>query len=71
MQIQGAFKDCSSTKTKIYSACVDTLEAQNTENETFLGIRDVGRIRKVGGGAHGLRGCWTEGHLGRVSSSET
>ena len=46
VQIQGAFKDYSRTKINIlkelyiniHSACVNTQEAQNTKNETFLGI---------------------------------
>ena len=49
MQIEGVFKDYSSTKTiifkelyiNIHSACVNTQEAQDTENETFLGISQV------------------------------
>ena len=49
MQIQGFVKNYSRTKINIFkellinihSACVNTQEGQNTENEAFLGISRV------------------------------
>ena len=46
MQIQGGFKDNIKTKTEIFkelqinicNSCVNTQEAQETENETILGM---------------------------------